>query len=362
MSIKPYTALAIQNTMLTVRRKEDVFKNLEGIKEIIELNHYIGLDYPIRLIAINEASFQTFVDSQLGWDHATNAREGVMSTTLPGPESDYLAELARKYETYICGQIRAKDPQMGFEDRFFNMLFVIDPQGKLIHKYHKLQTFAPENSVVPHDVWDRFVEVYGQTMDSFFPVVDTEIGKIGTLECMDTSYPETARGMAMNGAEILYAPTYIEPYVGRGWHDIQLRARALDNNCYVVSPNSGNWFLGPDSKVPTDMHGGNSMIIDYTGQVLARHAGDGNSFISAPIDIEALRYWRTKVSFGAWIKDLRTEQFQLLYREPIMPKNRFMAKPPGSRSERMEVERTNVEKLIKRGVYTRPGRWADEDE
>ena len=101
---------------------------------------------------------------------------------------------------------------------------------------------------------------------------------------------------------------------------------------------------------------------DYTGQVLARHAGDGNSFISAPIDIEALRYWRTKVSFGAWIKDLRTEQFQLLYREPIMPKNRFMAKPPGSRSERMEVERTNVEKLIKRGVYTRPGRWADEDE
>ncbi len=181
-------------------------------------------------------------------------------------------------------------------------------------------------------------------MDSFFPVVDTEIGKIGTLECMDTSYPETARGMAMNGAEILYAPTYIEPYVGRGWHEIQLRARALDNNCYVVSPNSGNWFLGPDSKVPTDMHGGNSMIIDYTGQVLARHAGDGNSFVSAPIDIEALRYWRTKVSFGAWIKDLRTEQFQLLYKEPIMPKNRFMAKPPGPRKERMQVE------LAKMGV------------
>ena len=85
MSIKPFTALAIQNTFLAVRKKEDVFKNLEIIKEVIEINHYIGLDYPIRLIALGEASFQTFVDSQLGWDHRTNAREGLMSTTLPGP-------------------------------------------------------------------------------------------------------------------------------------------------------------------------------------------------------------------------------------------------------------------------------------
>ena len=87
--------------------------------------------------------------------------------------------------------------------------------------------------MVPHDIWDRFVQVYGETLEAFFPVVDTEIGKIGTLECMDTSFPETARGMAMNGAEILYAPTYIEPYVSRGWHEVQLRARALDNNCYL---------------------------------------------------------------------------------------------------------------------------------
>lgn len=359
MTIKPFAALAIQNTMMCVREKDDVYKNLEIIRETIEANHYIGLDYPIRLVALSEASFQTFVDSQLGWDHKTNALEGLMSTTLPGPETDYLAEVAKRNETYICGQIRAKDPELGFEDRYFNMLYVIDPQGKLIHKSHKLQTFAPEASVVPHDVWDRFVEVYGDTMEAFFPVVDTEIGKIGALQCMDTSFPETARGLAMNGAEILYAPTYIEPYVGRGWHDIQLRARALDNNCYVVSPNSGDWFLSPDSPVPTHMHGGNSMIIDYTGQVLARHAGDGNAFISAPIDIEALRYWRTHVSFGSWLKDLRTEQFELIYKERIMPKNRYMDKAPGAREERKQTEKDNIEKLTKRGVYTPAGKWAD---
>ena len=102
------------------------------------------------------------------------------------------------------------------------------------------------------------------------------------------------------------------------------------------------------------------MIIDYTGQILAKHAGDGNAFISAPIDIEALRYWRTNTSFGSWIKDLRTEQFQLIYKQPIMPKNRFLNGPPGPRKERMAQEKANVEELVKRGIYTRPGRWADE--
>ena len=45
-----------------------------------------------------------------------------------------------------------------------------------------------------------------------FPVVDTEIGRIGTIVCMEGSYPETARGLAMNGAEIMYRPSYPEPY------------------------------------------------------------------------------------------------------------------------------------------------------
>ena len=62
---------------------------------------------------------------------------------------------------------------------------------------------------------------------------DTEIGNIGACICMETSYPETSRGLAVNGAEIIYAPTYIEPYYSRGWHELQLRARALDNSCFV---------------------------------------------------------------------------------------------------------------------------------
>lgn len=84
-------------------------------------------------------------------------------------------------------------------------------------------------------------------------------------------------------------------------------------------------------------------------------------FISAPIDIEALRYWRTHTSFGSWIKDLRTEQFEFMYKQPIMPKNRFMEKPPGPRAQRMKVEKENVRKLMERGIYTPARKWAEED-
>jgi len=103
------------------------------------------------------------------------------------------------------------------------------------------------------------------------------------------------------------------------------------------------------------------MIVDYTRQILHRHLGDGQSFVSAVIDIEALRYWRTHVSLGSWVKDLRTEQFELIYKQPIIPKNLLRDKTPGTREERLQLERNTVKELIRRGIYTRPGRWADEE-
>ena len=100
-----------------------------------------------------------------------------------------------------------------------------------------MQVFAREHSTVPHDVWDKWVELYGETLDAFFPVTDTEIGRIGCLICMEGSYPETSRGLAMNGAEIIYRPSYPQPYVGNGLWEVQNRARALDNTCYMICPN-----------------------------------------------------------------------------------------------------------------------------
>lgn len=352
--VKPFIAAGLQTTHFYVEGRDDVWRNLELIKETFEGIHYIRVEFPIRLVCIAEGAIQTFVDSRDGWDHGKNAREGLMSTTVPGKETDFLAELARKWEVYVCGQLRAKDPEMHYDDRYFNMLFLIDPNGELILKYHKLQTFALEPSVVPHDAWDDFGKVYGHDLKSLFPVARTEIGNIGLMECYDTSFPEIARGLAMNGAEIIYAPTYAEPWVGRGIHEVQLRARALDNNCYLIAPNAGDWYLRRSSTVPTQLHGGDSMIIDYCGQIITRHRGDGNACVTAPIDIEALRYWRTNVSMGAWLRDLRTEQYRCIYEQAYVPKNRCLTSPPGPAKDRVAIEKKVVEEMIRQGIYTAP--------
>src|SRR5207244_6647749 len=96
---------------------------------------------------------------------------------------------------------------------------------------------------------------------------DTEIGRLGCVICMEGSFPETARGLAMNGAEVLYRPAYPEPYVANGLWEIQNRARALDNTCYLVAPNPANYFLTQESGDALDTFGGKSIIVSLRGNI-----------------------------------------------------------------------------------------------
>ncbi|MGH8245827.1 MAG: nitrilase-related carbon-nitrogen hydrolase, partial [Gammaproteobacteria bacterium] len=218
-----------------------------------------------------------------------------------------------------------------------------------------VQVFAREHSTVPHDVWDRWIELYGDGLDAFFPVTDTAIGRIGCMICMEGSYPETARGLAMNGAEIAYRPSYPEPYVANGLWEVQNRARALDNTMYVVAPNPAAYYPAAASQFPVDAFGGHSMIVDYQGRVISSHeAGGGASFAGAIIDIEALRQYRTRSLWGNWLKDLRTEQYRLIYDQPIYEKNRCLSRPPLKHAENDRVVRAAVNRLVERNIWKRP--------
>jgi hypothetical protein len=138
----------------------------------------------------------------------------------------------------------------------------------VILKHHKLATLYPvEHSMTPHDVWDRWIELYGRGLDAFFPVADTEIGRLAVLMANEGSYPENARGLAMNGAEVVYRASYPHPHTGNEFFEIQNRARALDNNFYVVAPNLATYYLEQDSDLPIDTFGGR-----YPCRV--SHAGD----------------------------------------------------------------------------------------
>jgi predicted amidohydrolase len=84
------------------------------------------------------------------------------------------------------------------------------------------------------------------------------------------SYPENARALALNGAEVVYRASYPHPATGNEYFEIQSRARALDNNLYVVAPNMGTYYLTADDDTPIDTFGGRSFIIDYKGRIVGR--------------------------------------------------------------------------------------------
>ena len=205
---------------------------------------------------------------------------------------------------------------------------------------------------------DKWVELHGRSLDAFFPVVDTPIGRLAVMMANEGSYPENARALAMNGAEVIYRPSYPHPATGNEFFEIQSRARALDNNLYVVAPNTGTYFLTPDSPWPVDTFGGRSFIFDYRGRIVGKHEyGGGSSYVAGVIDIEALRQHRASSQWTNWMKDLRTELYQLVYEEPIYPANLYAdRKPYDHATYAAEVNRPQVEKMHERDIWLRPGR------
>ncbi len=355
--LEQYMTLALQPVMRGAQERADIQRNLEHIAELTRAAVWLSaIDMPVKLITIPEGALQGFTDEIFDWDHTDYVKRTAMS--LPGKETDFLAELARELDTFIIAQ--AKVTHEEFPERFFNAAFIIDPDGEIIHKHYKMQVFAREHSTVPHDVWDRWTELYGNGLDAFFPVTETAIGRIGCMVCMEGSYPETARGLAMNGAEIVYRPSYPEPYVANGLWEIQNRARALDNTMYVVAPNPGGYLPMENSAFPIDAFGGNSMIVDYQGRLISNHqAGGAASYAGGIIDIEALRQYRARSAWGNWLKDLRTEQYQCIYEQPMYELNRCMKQPPLKHAENDQIVAKAREEMFKRGIWKKPAYMED---
>ena len=350
----PYTAVGLIPTVRGVRSRAEIHRNLEHISHLIAAASWLSsLDLPVRLVLLPEGALQGFTDEVFDLDHATYARECAID--VPGPETDYLSMLARRWNTFIMGQAKARHE--AFPDRFFNVGFAIDPNGDVILKHHKLATLYPvEHSMTPHDVWDRWIELYGRSLDAFFPVADTEIGRLAVLMANEGSYPENARGLAMNGAEVVYRASYPHPHTGNEFFEIQNRARALDNNFYILAPNLATYYLEQDSDLPIDTFGGQSMIVDYKGRIVGKHLyGAGSSYVAGTIDIDALRKFRAQAQWDNWMKDLRTELFQLVYEQPIYPRNLYLNRAPYTHAEfRSEVIERQIALMHERDIWRRP--------
>ena len=169
----------------------------------------------------------------------------------------------------------------------FNTTCLVGADG-VLSKYRKVNPWIPwELHASPHDL-DGYT-------DDPFPVVDTELGKLGAAICYDWLFPETIRQLAFNGAEVLIrVSAYMDPWGATppmDWWTLFNRARAAENTAYVVACNQGAAF---ENYPPFSWPGG-SMVVDFDGRVLAQaDAGPGEKVVVAPIDLAALRAERQR--------------------------------------------------------------------
>ena len=314
----------------------------------------VSINMPIKIVALAEGAISGFTDEAFDVPHVTAARE--LYIDIPGEETEFLGNIANHYKTYIIAQCKARWPEV-IKDRFFNTAFIIDPNGKIVHKYAKNHVFARERSCMPHDVYDIWVKKFGDDIDAFYPVLKTDdIGNIGTMVCNDGMYPEAGRALAFNGAEVIYRPSMAQPITGNGQWELQNRAHAMFNNCYVIAPNIGPYYLHPGFEHPFDVAGGNAHIVDYQGNLISFSASGTDTVIAAIIDIEQLRHFREMSLFGNWMKDLRTEIFKRMYEKPIHPKNMWIDRAPLQHEDHDKIFRQNIKRLQERGVYTPPAK------
>jgi predicted amidohydrolase len=356
--VAPYMAVGLSTVVRGISKRSEIARNLDVIEDAIHAAvSIIGINMPVRLIALAEGALTGFTDEIFDIPHTTAARD--LFIDLPGPETQRLGKLAKQYNTYIVVQCKARLPEV-MDDRFFNMLFVIGPNGKIVHKAAKNHLWCRERSTTPHDVYDRWVEVFGEGLDAFYPVLKTkDIGNIGTICCSDGEYPEAVRALAFNSAEVVYRPSEAVPMTQAGpdpggtWL-LQNRAHAHFNSLYMVCPNVGPVYVHPKMEQPYDIGGGNGHIVDFQGQVLGLSQSGMNSFCAGIIDIEALRNFRAMNLNSNWMKDLRTELFKDMYDEPIHPKNLWLENEPASHAEVDEIYRGNIKRLQQRGAWTPP--------
>ena len=238
----------------------------------------------IREAAARGASLVVLPESMnyIGRDMAGEAE------TIPGgPTFRKMAELARELGIWVeAGSIYESNP----EDpaRPFNTTFLVRPDGTLAAKYAKLHPF---DVVLPNGVTSRESDRVcpGKAIET----AETELGKLGMAICYDVRFGEMFRIMALEGAKIFAVPANFTVNTGKDHWEVLVRARAIENECYVIAPNQ----MG---KKPRFTAYGNSLIVDPWGTVIAR-ASDKPGVITAEIDLDYV----TKVRQSTFTLDNR---------------------------------------------------------
>lgn len=174
--------------------------------------------------------------------------------TVPGPTTERISEVAKRHHLHV---VFGTYERAG--DAIYNTAVLMGRDGQIIGRYHKVQ--LPD------------VERWSVTSGDSFPVFETDFGAVGMMICYDINFPEVARCLTLNGAELLFHPTmgYDMPGQCEGNGLMRVRMRAVDNFVPVVVATCGR----------------DSVIVNSDGTVLAMGRPQKEDIIFANLDLDA---------------------------------------------------------------------------
>jgi len=202
------------------------------------------------------------------------ASERRSAEPIPGPTSAAMSQIAHELGIYLlAGSILE---EISENDKAYNTSLLFGPSGQLLASYRKIHLFDVDlaNGISTRESATR---AHGKNV----VVAETEFCAMGLSICYDLRFPELYRALVARGAQLVFVPSAFTAYTGEAHWDALLRARAIENQVYVIAPDQ----FGKNVK-SFETHG-HSMVIDPWGKVMAV-APDGPGLVLAEIDLDYL--------------------------------------------------------------------------
>jgi len=203
-----------------------------------------------------------------------------------GPIQDMLAQAAREMGLWVVGGTLPLSVS-GQPERVRNSCLVYNPAGDCVARYDKMHLFGFDNGQERYD--ESRVLQAGDTPAWFdLTARDGQAWRVGLSVCYDLRFPELYRQLSQAGAQLLLVPSAFTHTTGQAHWEVLLRARAIENLCWVVASAQGGRHANGRSTW------GHSLCINPWGEVVAQQATDAG-LVLADLDMAALERWRSQL-------------------------------------------------------------------
>ncbi len=208
------------------------------------------------------------------------SKRAQVASPVPGPVTDRLAAIARQRSMWVLagGVLEAA------EGRVHDTSALLDVDGEVVATYRKIHLYDVE---LP----DQPPMRESDSISAGEEIVTHRVGdlRLGLSICFDVRFPELYRGLMAQGAQVLCVPAQFQHTTGREhWHTL-LRARAIENQCFVMAPAQWGSFGEPGQGRRSYGH---SLVVDPWGIVLTEAPEEGDGVWFADLDLEAQRETR----------------------------------------------------------------------